>query len=62
MSRFDGRGVTTRRIGQVSTTDATGTGWWNAHRYDSAGIDTVTLTATDNTGHSTAFDVTITVV
>jgi|GEM_PF-2617516 len=36
-------------------------GLWTEHRYDSAGIYTVELTATDNIGYSTTDDVEITV-
>jgi len=39
----------------------TATGWWNAHSYSSAGTYTVALTATDNQGNSTTYEVTITV-
>ena len=39
----------------------TGTGWWNEHTYDSAGTYTVSLTATDNEGTATTFEVEITV-
>lgn len=36
-------------------------GWWTEHRYDSPGTCIVELTATDNTGHTTIHEVTITV-
>ncbi|QLG50189.1 cellulase family glycosylhydrolase [Natrinema halophilum] len=39
----------------------TATGWWNAHRYDSAGSYTVRLTATANNGDGTTHEVAITV-
>ncbi|MFC5970580.1 PKD domain-containing protein [Halomarina salina] len=38
-----------------------GSGWWNAHSYGSAGSYTVTLRATDNTGATTTDTVTVTV-
>ncbi|MCO8254974.1 PKD domain-containing protein [Haladaptatus sp. AB618] len=37
------------------------TGWWTEHQYGGTGEHTVVLTATDNTGHSTTDEVTITV-
>lgn len=37
----------------------TGTGWWNAHRYDTAGEYQVSLTATDNTGQETVHNLLI---
>ena len=37
----------------------TGSGWWNAHTNDEEDAHTVTLTATDNTGHTTIDEVTI---
>ena len=40
---------------------ASATGWWTDHRYDEPGEYSVVLTATDNTGHSTTDEVTITV-
>jgi GH35 family endo-1,4-beta-xylanase len=39
----------------------TGTGWWEAHTYDSPGSYTVELTATDNNGRSSTDTVTINV-